>query len=69
MRFLDSITDSMETNLSKLRETVEDRGACPVTTVCGAAKSDTTYRLSNNPPMLFILNHFHFELYSSQLSF
>ena len=27
MRWLDSITDSMDMNLSKLRETVEDRGA------------------------------------------
>ena len=25
--WLDSITDSMDTNLSKLRETVQDRGA------------------------------------------
>ena len=27
MRWLDSITDSMDMNLSKLRETVKDRGA------------------------------------------
>ena len=27
MRWLDSITDSMDMNLSKLREMVEDRGA------------------------------------------
>ena len=27
MRWLDSITDSMDTNVSNLRETVEDRGA------------------------------------------
>ena len=27
VRWLDSITDSMDMNLSKLRETVEDRGA------------------------------------------
>ena len=27
MRWLDSITDSMDMNLSKLRETAEDRGA------------------------------------------
>lgn len=38
MRFLDSITDSMETSLSKLREILEDRGACHATTVCGVAK-------------------------------
>ena len=28
MRQLDSITDSMDMNLSKLRKLVEDRGAC-----------------------------------------
>ena len=28
MRWLNSITDSMDMNLSKLWETVEDRGAC-----------------------------------------
>ena len=27
MRWLDSITDSMDVNLSKLQETVKDRGA------------------------------------------
>ena len=27
MRWLDSITDSMEMNLSKLQEIIEDRGA------------------------------------------
>ena len=27
MRWLDSITDSMDMNLGKLRETVQDRGA------------------------------------------
>ena len=28
MRWLDSITDSVDTNLSKLLEMVKDRGAC-----------------------------------------
>ena len=67
MRFLGSITDPMEMSLSKLRELAGDRGACHAA-VCGVAKSDTTEQPSDNPLMLFIWNHFNFELYSSQLS-
>ena len=40
MRWLDSITDSMDMNLSKLWEIVEDRGAWH-TTVHGVTKSRT----------------------------
>ena len=40
MRWLDSIPDSMDMDLSKLQETVEDRGAWSVV-VHGVAKSQT----------------------------
>ena len=42
MRWLDSTTNSMDMNLSKLQEVLEDRGAWSVT-VHGTAKSDTTF--------------------------
>ena len=44
MRWLDSITDSMDMNLSNLREIVEDRRVWRAT-VCGVTKSQT--QLSN----------------------
>ena len=40
MRWLDSITESMDMNLSKLREIGEDTGAWPGT-VYGVAKNQT----------------------------
>ena len=43
MRWLDGITDSMDLNVSKLWETVEDRGAWHVV-VLGVTKSQTRLR-------------------------
>ena len=43
MRWLDGITDSMDMNLSKLKETVEDRGAWPAA-AHGVTKSRTQLR-------------------------
>ena len=40
MRWLDGITDSMDMNLSKLRDVVEDRGAQNAA-IYGTARSQT----------------------------
>ena len=47
MRWLDSVTNSMDMNVSKLQEIVKDREACHVA-AHGVAESDTTWQLSNN---------------------
>ena len=47
MRWLDNITNSMDINLSKLLEIVEDRGA-RYATVHGVAKLHMTQQLNNN---------------------
>ena len=51
MRWLVSITDSMDMNLNKLEEIVEDREAWRAT-VHEVAELDTTQRLNNSNTLL-----------------
>ena len=49
MRWLDSITNSMDMNLSKLQEVVEDREVwCAIIHSWGCKESDTIEQLNNN---------------------
>ena len=48
MRWLDSITNSMDLNFNKLLEIVEDREARHATTHGGHKESDVTYGLNHH---------------------
>ena len=52
MRWLDSITNSVDMNLSKLQEIVEDRGAWRVNRPWGCKELDMTLRLNKNNLLL-----------------
>ena len=47
MRWLDGITDSMDMNVSKLRDLVKDREASRAA-ICGVTESDTTLQLKKH---------------------
>ena len=53
MRWLGSTMDSMDMNLNKLWEIVEDRGAWHAVVHGGHKESDMTERLNNKKPYLY----------------
>ena len=48
MRWLDSITDSMDMSLSKLQKTAEGQGSLVCCSLWGHKELDMTYQLNNN---------------------
>ena len=61
MRWLDSITDSMDMNLSKLQEVVEDRGTWHAT-VHGVAKSWTRLSAQTTTKIVMVFFRSSFQL-------
>ena len=61
MSWLDGITNSMNMNLSKLQETVENRDAWRAA-VRGLTEADMTWRLNSNINIYTIGELFHFTL-------
>ena len=60
MRWLDSMTDSMDMNLSKLQETVKDRGAWCATVYGGGGSHKSQMWLTNWKTAVF---HIHLNKY------
>ena len=58
MRWLESITDSVDLNLSKLQEIVEDRWSLAWWNIWSHKQSDMTWQLNNNCVVLHIFNQF-----------
>ena len=65
MRWLSSITDSVDMNLSKCWEMVEDRWACHAT-VHGVEKSQTWLSDWTRATFLSLLGHWHVLCYSPE---
>ena len=55
MRWLDGNTDSIDGSLSKLQETVKDRGSLECCSLWSRKESDTTKGLNSNREAEFIL--------------